>query len=157
MVAYPVSFLTQRLNKQKNYKLSSACKVNVFAVTPVKRWIIETNGGLLATIPNCTAHHEVQMVAKVLQGEARQIRYLAAYHIASQPIDDSSEMQDYTIMGELDVITGLVKDDQILMLYPEFDGDYKIAYDSVKQMAEAINGRMENIVVRVYYKIYVGE
>lgn len=147
------SFFDELMKRQKNYSLHPNCNSIVINKDPVNRFVVYVNNRILATIPHGTARHEADLVAEILQGRIRSIKYDVAYCIASLPVEKDT-IPEYEIYGELTTIVGVVKDNVVIMLYPEMIGENKTAYDSLKMAAEVMGAKLESIVVRAYYKYH---
>ena len=158
MTVLKPEYYKEALKRQKEYSLHPACNSVIVNEDPVVRYIIvstnEPKTRIIVTIPRGTAHHEAVIVANVLQGQVKEMKYNVTYCIASQDLD-SKRPEDYKLMGELTTILGMVDNkNRIFQLFDEFIGEDKATYEMVRNAAEMQGARLESIVVRAWYKRY---
>ncbi len=135
--------------RQLGYVISNTVATEIGPVEVKRPVITDWQGNLVTHFPVETSDHEVQTVARILQGTVNNETVEAIYCLHNGVLSGSKEW----VIGELICIPGVVKDGVILATYPELKGNYDAAqYDVVKQMAALLNGAMENIVYQTYYR-----
>lgn len=145
-----VEYLEMMMERQKDYDLSDSCKPIIIADKPVVRSVIVSNDKVLATIPDGTLMHEIETAAYVLQGISKRVKYEVTWVLANHIVAIGSE---FNITGELTTVLGLVIDKKIVKLFPDTIAVRKrLAYETVQNTAAILGGRLEEIVVRAYYK-----
>lgn len=120
---------------------------NIIGPVEITRPIVTAfNGSKITHFPVDTSDAEIRTVARILQGIVRYELVKVTYVFRGN--------YDYGLLGELIAIPGVVKDNVILAVYPEFKGNYDPAmYELVQQGAKLLGGRMENIIYRTYYEM----
>lgn len=144
-----IDFLEQLLHSQREYTINSNC-TGVITRSNVLRYIITQENQLLVRCPSDISFPDAQRVAELLKGKLKRVKINATFVV---PSADTLYRTRSLRTCELALIPGLVKNNEIIMLYPDFgEGtEYQKSYDAVKTAAEILGGRVENIVVRAYY------
>jgi len=129
------------LKNQCNYSVDPSVRTTFCKQMNLHQVQDQTGNVLVTGFPYDTSENEMRMVARILHGVLVD-RYVEVLFM----INNNTIPRGNKSIGQR-CIPGVVKASTIIATYPELIDNYDIThYNTMKQVADLLGGRMENIV-----------